>query len=582
MDVATATEPDLEILAEPLKTAGIEVQIQTDSPAIPPSIALPAVSATLPLLSMEDRALASQPSFELLAPLSQPFADPDDTLNLGRPGAAVAGGTLAASILKGMDSDVESDRAGTETDGEFEDARESLVVSPVPTMTPSASIHDFQSVRSRKSHKTFQSIDSEMSDIEILRSPPRRKVNKVSSRTPLGETQEHSAAARLVAVTEVGVQTEDVTSQKVLLERPASGVPRHLAEWDPKRDSINTFGRPDPVDTDPIEESAAVAGAFLGYYGSSDRPLSPEEEEELRPESIASNFSLQTADDVSPPLSAVGKGKLPFSTPPSPPRIAAPARIPLRTAKGNTPRKSAVSMASSSSLRAIPPPRPSSPPPADLLHRAQSPVYDQEYDRRSTLLVPGTIRSQSSSMPPPPTPRGNSSSTLNVRTHSLRPQPSRSPSDYIPVTPTNGTRGKTPIRRGQHGAVASSGVSLSDISIHSDMSRRISIASSRTSEGGFEAPVRQAGDSTDPAVIHAITQTMIGEFLYKYTRRTIGKGISEKRHKRFFWVHPYTKTLYWSSADPGAQSTNQSSAKSGKIRSSNDFAVHITDFLFIL
>lgn len=71
--------------------------------------------------------------------------------------------------------------------------------------------------------------------------------------------------------------------------------------------------------------------------------------------------------------------------------------------------------------------------------------------------------------------------------------------------------------------------------------------------------------STDPTVIHAITQTMIGEFLYKYTRRTIGKGYGEKRHKRFFWVHPYTKTLYWSSADPGSSNVSESSAKSAYI-----------------
>jgi len=71
------------------------------------------------------------------------------------------------------------------------------------------------------------------------------------------------------------------------------------------------------------------------------------------------------------------------------------------------------------------------------------------------------------------------------------------------------------------------------------------------------------GPSTDPVIIHAITQTMIGEFLYKYTRRTIGKGVGEKRHKRFFWVHPYTKTLYWSSADPGSSNVSESSAKSG-------------------
>jgi len=72
------------------------------------------------------------------------------------------------------------------------------------------------------------------------------------------------------------------------------------------------------------------------------------------------------------------------------------------------------------------------------------------------------------------------------------------------------------------------------------------------------------GETTDPNIIHAITQTMIGEFLYKYPRKAIGKGYGERRHKRFFWVHPYTKTLYWSSADPGSSSVTESSAKSGQ------------------
>ena len=70
--------------------------------------------------------------------------------------------------------------------------------------------------------------------------------------------------------------------------------------------------------------------------------------------------------------------------------------------------------------------------------------------------------------------------------------------------------------------------------------------------------------ATEPAILHAITQTMIGEFLYKYTRRTIGKGHGERRHKRFFWVHPYTRTLYWSDADPGSSNVSESSAKSGR------------------
>ena len=66
-----------------------------------------------------------------------------------------------------------------------------------------------------------------------------------------------------------------------------------------------------------------------------------------------------------------------------------------------------------------------------------------------------------------------------------------------------------------------------------------------------------------PVIIYVITQTMIGEFLYKYTRRIFGKGVREKRQKRFFWVHPYTKTLCWSWVDPGSSNVSKSSTKSG-------------------
>jgi hypothetical protein len=89
-------------------------------------------------------------------------------------------------------------------------------------------------------------------------------------------------------------------------------------------------------------------------------------------------------------------------------------------------------------------------------------------------------------------------------------------------------------------------------SINSAHSRGHSFDSGHTSEGGF----RPDNDTmpghdlsgTDPDVIHAMcvatsceaspkywprTQTMIGEFMYKYKRRMLGGGISEKRHRRF-------------------------------------------------
>lgn len=74
----------------------------------------------------------------------------------------------------------------------------------------------------------------------------------------------------------------------------------------------------------------------------------------------------------------------------------------------------------------------------------------------------------------------------------------------------------------------------------------------------------QYATSTDPRVIQAITKTMIGEFLYKYTRDQLKRSkISENRHKRFFWVHPYTKTLYWSSDNPAASKESNRNTRSG-------------------
>ncbi|CAK1364262.1 Anucleate primary sterigmata protein A [Cercospora beticola] len=68
--------------------------------------------------------------------------------------------------------------------------------------------------------------------------------------------------------------------------------------------------------------------------------------------------------------------------------------------------------------------------------------------------------------------------------------------------------------------------------------------------------------ATDPRMIQAITQTMIGEFLWKYTRKTGRSETSTTRHRRFFWVHPYTRTLYWSEHDPSTAGKNMMKAKS--------------------
>ncbi|KAF9946204.1 hypothetical protein BGZ72_000547 [Mortierella alpina] len=72
---------------------------------------------------------------------------------------------------------------------------------------------------------------------------------------------------------------------------------------------------------------------------------------------------------------------------------------------------------------------------------------------------------------------------------------------------------------------------------------------------------------TDPTMIQVITQTMIGDYLWKYTRRRMANMMSEKRHRRYVWVHPYTKTIYWSQYNPGAEGTREQRAKSALILS---------------
>jgi hypothetical protein len=103
----------------------------------------------------------------------------------------------------------------------------------------------------------------------------------------------------------------------------------------------------------------------------------------------------------------------------------------------------------------------------------------------------------------------------------------------------------------------------------SQMSRRSSVSSfaseleERFNMNPHAGPMPQGyGPNTDPRMIQAITQTMIGEFLWKYTRKTGSSDMSSTRHRRYFWVHPYTRTLYWSTHDPQTAGKSELRTKS--------------------
>ncbi|KAI1177837.1 hypothetical protein F4777DRAFT_576654 [Nemania sp. FL0916] len=148
------------------------------------------------------------------------------------------------------------------------------------------------------------------------------------------------------------------------------------------------------------------------------------------------------------------------------------------------------------------------------------------------------------------------------RSSSSRPQTPNnkrplSPSSVIRGTPTP-RAGKTPGHADVHSStrmpLRSRQSSMS--SFASELDNRFNIQNGTNMDaGGF-------GSGTDPRMIQAITQTMIGEYLWKYTRKT-GRGeMSEKRHRRYFWVHPYTRTLYWGDGDPAAVGRGEMKAKS--------------------
>ncbi|CAG8459865.1 5490_t:CDS:2 [Racocetra persica] len=181
-----------------------------------------------------------------------------------------------------------------------------------------------------------------------------------------------------------------------------------------------------------------------------------------------------------------------------------------------------------------PPPRPTSEPLQTPITHMQRPTYVDFGQQAGSPKVPHPLNAQGH--------RGSTDSsnhTRGVNDNSIK--------DANSVT----TRHRHTTSSDSISSVSSNSSSIEPVSHQSDSSYV---------EPSGPMPGRSG---TDPRIIQAITQTMIGEYLWKYTRRNFGTGISEKRHKRFFWVHPYTKTLYWSNKDPGTYEPVDPKSKSG-------------------
>lgn len=140
---------------------------------------------------------------------------------------------------------------------------------------------------------------------------------------------------------------------------------------------------------------------------------------------------------------------------------------------------------------------------------------------------------------------------------SVTPVTGRSPdlsqtSKFTPPQQSNSAKLRTPQSgsgssggEGRHLSMMNFPTLGSKVSLHS----RASISDSFHTTAAFSMATNVS--LTDKAMIPAITQVVIGEYLFKYYRR-LGplSSISETRHERYFWVHPYSMTLYWSTLNP--------------------------------
>jgi hypothetical protein len=481
---------------------------------------------------------------------------------------------LADQALDEGDGDETEPGTGTDTDGEgYVDAAQSVFGT-----TPSASRDDFHSLNTVSDNDFSSDDDDDSLKASRIARPPRTiSISTVGGRgaptTSYGSKEASVEAVepppRIVhveapkpEVKEMSIQTDEWTPPAPTLAPPSPGAfgLYRVGSTGQQFQFISPPAAAGPSSTIlPVSPPSPIAlRDSAATFGTITRPRTSQSDRRQSIESAISSIDDHPRSRVPSGTPTIDKSRPPMMAVPPPPRQPPPPNAMLPPAFIPE-RKDA-------------PPRPSSPPPADLIQRATTPLG-------SVLSVPGGRPSyagrQHGSMPPSHQGLRQLPSTSSFRSAAnaaAYAQQALSQSGQSSINEKEGF---------------SSGLFLTDRSLASPRS-------SLSSDHGVFVNRPQAhpnvpvtpgrdlqanrsglnGASTDPTIIHAITQTMIGEFLYKYTRRTIGKGHGDRRHKRFFWVHPYTKTLYWSSADPGSSNVSESSAKSGMSRSNYIYRVY--------
>ncbi|KAK0654089.1 Anucleate primary sterigmata protein A [Lasiodiplodia hormozganensis] len=177
-------------------------------------------------------------------------------------------------------------------------------------------------------------------------------------------------------------------------------------------------------------------------------------------------------------------------------------------------------------------------------------------------LIAAATQKTPGAMGPPTRPASAMKNQNSSHSSQFRPRtPNGSAHGSVRATSPHSVNGTTPRPRLQ---AARSEVS-SPISRRTSVSSFASEVDNRFNISANPVARDEYGQAIDPRLVAAITQTMIGEFMWKYTRKAGREEMSVNRHRRFFWVHPYTRTLYWSDRDPATAGKTQLKAKSVQI-----------------
>ncbi|CAO3590592.1 unnamed protein product [Absidia cylindrospora] len=205
------------------------------------------------------------------------------------------------------------------------------------------------------------------------------------------------------------------------------------------------------------------------------------------------------------------------------------------------------------------PGRPSSPPPPALLARSSMVLQQQNRGNSDRAIYPENSKGKwpmNQAAPSTPTPRQSDQSDSGVETEDSRHHHATSPTHMARVNPNYYTKGNdhgsndSYYNNNNSATGATAGAAASTLSFASSQQQPQQTAYPNSS--ATTTATTSAGSPLAEPTIALITDTMMGHWLRKSPRNSgLLRNPLAQPHQRYVWMHPYTRTLYWSTHAPG-------------------------------